>query len=363
GGARAGWLAAQRPEWAYLLAEPGADADADGSAWADGPPSRRIGHLTAARRRDPAAARELLAASWSAEPGEERGPLLSALRVGLGPADEDFLERALDDRRARVRDVAAGLLAELPGSRYQARRAARATACVRRDGDRLVVTPPVECDAAMQRDGVAARPPVGVGARAWWLEEIVARAPLRGWGAAPAALLALPVGGGWAAVLHRGLARAAATFGDAAWAAALLEALLPTAAADRRPDDALLVEGLYSALAPAAQVALARRALAGEFDGVGLDRLLDLCPAPWPVELGTAVADHLAALFRGRGRPWRAVELSRLAALRMPASLAGRVAALAAALHEEWPASPHVRAVETLAGILRFRHDMIEELA
>ena len=34
---------------------------------------------------------------------------------------------------------------------------------------RVLVRPPVECDAAMRRDGIEVKPPPGTGERAWWL--------------------------------------------------------------------------------------------------------------------------------------------------------------------------------------------------
>ena len=46
---------------------------------------------------------------------------------------------------------------------------------------RIDVDPPAACDRAMRRDGIAPRPPAGTGERAWWLEEILARTPLRVW--------------------------------------------------------------------------------------------------------------------------------------------------------------------------------------
>src|SRR5258707_3007717 len=96
----------------------------------------------------------------------------------------------------------------------------RPPACVRISRGRVLVTPPAACDKAMRRDGITPRPPVGVGERAWWLGELLTRTPLRVWGE-PDAFLRLPVTDEWAAVLRRGLARAAAGQRDAQWATAL----------------------------------------------------------------------------------------------------------------------------------------------
>src|SRR5439155_20368408 len=167
--------------------------------------------------------------------------------AGLSTLDEELLERALDDRRREVRAAAVELLVRLPGSGYGRRMTARARACLRREEDRIVVAPPAECDAQLQRDGVNPTAPAGVGSRAWWLEELLGRTPLATWipslGASPAAVLALPAGE-WAGVVHRGLARAAASQGAGAWAAAIVDRLWPQAVSAQRLDDRLLLESL-----------------------------------------------------------------------------------------------------------------------
>ncbi len=96
--------------------------------WRTGGRAERRAWLTALRQRDPAAARELLAAGWDTETGADRAELLGVLGARLGPGDEPFLETALDDRKQAVRQAAAGLLARLPGSAHTARAIARGTA-------------------------------------------------------------------------------------------------------------------------------------------------------------------------------------------------------------------------------------------
>src|SRR6266545_2573685 len=223
GGARAGWLAAQRAEWGYLAGTVEDVAD-DPAVWSEGTPGQRAGYLRAARRRGPDEARELLVAEWAALPPEERAQLVEALGVGLGPADEEFLEAALDDRRAAVRSVAATLLGRLPGSGYVARMTERARACLRVADGQATVTAPETCDKAMRRDGIAAKPPSGIGERAWWLEEILARAPLSTW---DPAMRDATIDDGWSRAVYRGLGRAAAAQQDPDWAAALVPKLGP----------------------------------------------------------------------------------------------------------------------------------------
>lgn len=365
GGARARWLAAQRADWAYLIAEVAESDVDDPGVWEFGAIGRRVGCLTVARRRDPTAARDLLLSTWDGESAEDRAALLAALATGLSVADEALLERALDDRRKEVRIAAVELLARLPDSAYAARMAARATACVTVVGDRLDIVPPAACDRAMRRDGIAPKPPAGVGERAWWLEEIVTRAPLRTWGD-PGAFLARRVPQGWSPVLRRGLARAAAGQRDMAWATALTGPLTAEVAAGGRPDDRLLLESLYDVVPPDALAGLAgtalRRGLAGA-TAIGVEHVLELCPRPWPPALADAVFAALEDVGDRKTATWRLAGLLELAGLRLPAGDHPRAEALAEVARVRLGPTPMVEMVERFATTLRFRHDMLEELA
>jgi len=353
-GGRGGWLAAQNPEWTYLTSTADHTAPDAPAAWQEGTRGERIGHLTARRRGDPDGARELLAADWATLPPDERAELLAALATGLGPADEEFLEAALDDRRKEVRATAAELLAALPGSAYNRRMVERAAAGLRPGPDGgLLVEPPVACDAAMRRDGIVSRPPAGTGERAWWLEQILARAPLAG---EPAELLARPVSEGWKPTVHRGLARAAAARGDGAWAAALLDAFEPGA------KDGALVEQLYAALDPDELARRCLTALEGAVDPEAwraAEWKLGYLPAPWSRAVSIAALQGyvLAArrgLLPGRTFTW-------LAALRMPPELADEANRLAEFLLSAGSDSGG-QALARLAATLRLRREMIREL-
>jgi hypothetical protein len=337
--------------------------------WELGAIGRRVGLLAVLRRRDPAAARALVEDAWANETPEDRAALLGALEVGLSTADEELLESALDDRRKEVRIAAVELLAHLPDSGYARRMIERTTAAVQVVGGgaaggspRIRINPPTACDRAMRRDGIVPRPPVGLGERAWWLEELLTRTPLRVWGE-PNAFLSLPVTDEWAAVVRRGLARAAAAQRDPAWATALTGPLTEEVAAGGRPDDRLLLEALYDALPPAALATLAvgvlRRGLAGAA-AVGVEHVLELCPRPWPPALVDAVFGALGDRSGRRAAGWRLAGLCELAALRMPADQVDRAAAVAAALPSD---DPMTSIVGRFADTLRFRHDMLKELA
>jgi hypothetical protein len=130
-----------------------------------------------------------------------------------------------------------------------------------------------------------------------------------------------------------------------------------------RPDDRLLLEALYDALPPDALATLAvgvlRRGLAGAA-AVGVEHVLELCPRPWPPALADAVFATLGDLSDRRAAGWRLAGLCELAALRLPATEADRAAALVAALPT---GDPITAIVGQLADTLRYRNDMLEELA
>jgi hypothetical protein len=362
GGERIRWLAAQRADWRYLLGEN--DERELTEPWDLAPAGRRIGHLRAVRRRDPAAGRALLESTWDTERPDDRAALLGALVVGLSTADEDMLDKALDDRRREVRGTAFDLLARLPETRYARRMAARARECLRIGSDGVEVHPPSECDASMQRDGVAPRPPAGSGHRAWWLEEVLARTPVTTWGT-PADLLDLPMDEDWVGVVRRGLGRAAATQANGEWAAALVDRLWPEAAIAQRPDDRLLLEALYEAIPVeqrAGRAAAVLRADPGRAPGVGVERLLDLCPRPWSADLGDAVLFALTELLLGGASTWRLSGLVGLAGTRLPLSTVDSVGALHARIADERPDDPRLAVTEQLTEVLRFRREMHEEL-
>jgi Family of unknown function (DUF5691) len=366
-GPLAAWLAAQRPDWAYAsTASPATAGPDEDAAWELGSIASRAGYLGRLRRHDPDRAAELLAQAWDAEPPDDRAVLLATLATGLAGTDEPLLERALDDRRRQVRAVALGLLGRLPDSGYANRMAARAGACLDlSEPGRIGVTPPPECDRSMVRDGIAQRPPAGIGERAWWLEEILARTPVRAW-PAPEALLARRMSQEWLATVRRGLARAAATQRDEAWAAALVDPLTADVAARGHPADRLLLEGLYDALPPQELATRATTALArGLVDAtaIGVEHVLTLCPRPWPAPVADAVFAAIADQLDRRGGAWRLATICELAALRLPAGFAPGATELLDRLRSGRSKDPAVGVVERFAATLKFRHDMLEELA
>ncbi|WP_236655353.1 DUF5691 domain-containing protein [Streptacidiphilus carbonis] len=354
------WLAERNPDWRYVLRTPvrgGSDDDAEDGRrlWQEGLFAERVTHLTRLRRRDPAGARELLAASWSTERAEDRLLFLDALQENLSSADEPFLESALSDRSKNVRLTAAELLSTLPGSALARRMAERARAVVSlapsTAGPRIVVHPPTGCDAAMQRDGIPATSPTGRSERAFWLGEIIAATPLGIWAedlGAPAEVLALPVSEEWAQDLHDAWARAAVRQNDAAWARALLAGIDPGAGTAAK---------LLAVLPPAERARWTADFLGGS-QGLGdVFQLLVACPAPWPRPLADAVLRSLARVATGGGYPWSHSGVLGVAERALPPAAADHLDALAADADSAW-----AEMFTRLAATLRLRATMLSEL-
>jgi hypothetical protein len=236
------WLAEREPRWSFVRGA----ADDVGAVWASGGRPERRALLERLRRSDPAVARELLARTFAEETWEDRAAFIDALAIGLSDADEPFLEAALDDSRAAVRDAAAAQLAALPSSRYAQRMAARTAPLLRVEDGALVVTLPGAPDKAARRDGIEAR-----GRRSERLTALLAATPLDTW---TLDLLALPVSDNLADAVHEGWAEAAKRQRDVEWARALwavdeeLLAVLPRAEAEAlaaSPDAALHLPGTW----------------------------------------------------------------------------------------------------------------------
>ncbi|WP_411081938.1 DUF5691 domain-containing protein [Streptomyces sp. cmx-18-6] len=383
-GPRGLWLAALNPEWKFALrgAAGGAlvpdtaDPDAVRRLWEEGLFAERVALLDTVRAQDPAAALALLATTWSTERAEDRLMFLDSLRTGLGGGDEEFLEQALSDRSRNVRATAAELLSALPASALAGRMAARATSCVNPDrtggGASIAVEAPHECDAGMQRDGVAAVPPTGRGERSWWLGQLVEATPLGVWqeqfGGRPAEdIVALPVADDWAGELHAAWCRAAVRQRDPRWARALLG--IPAAPPASSPGTASIAErSKLLAVLPEAERA---EWVAGFIAAHGLSeafQLLGVCAVPWAGPLGRAVVDALDIARDGGSYPWSFSGVMGLAERCLDPAEADRLEVLTATPDEQEGASPGAggywsEAFQRLVSTLRLRAAMEAELA
>ncbi|MGW2815178.1 DUF5691 domain-containing protein [Streptomyces sp. NPDC001415] len=382
-GPRGLWLARLNPEWRFALRgasgsatlpDPG-DAESVRLLWDEGLFAERVALLGAVRAYDAEAGRALLAATWATERAEDRLMFLDSLREGLSAADEPFLERALADRSRNVRSTAAELLSALPGSALAGRMAQRATTCVSLDrtgeGPLISVEAPHECDAAMQRDGVAPRPPAGRGERSWWLGQLVESAPLDTWrarlgGRTARDIVVLPVADGWRDELHAAWCRAAVRQRDAEWSRALLGT--PSAPPGEGSGTASLAERakLLSILAEGERADWVARFISAH----GLSeafQLLGVCVVPWAGALGRAVVDALEIARDAGSYPWSFSGVMGLAERCLDPSEAARLEALTATPPEEEGASPGAggywaEAFQRLVATLRLRAAMREEL-
>lgn len=396
-GPRALWLARLNAEWKFALrgiggpAELSGDDDGDENGtgspngpngvrrrWEEGLFAERVALLTALRRQDPGAGLALLSTTWPTERAEDRLMFVDSLRDGLSTADEPFLEQAQSDRSRNVRATAAELLSTLPGSALAARMAQRAHTCVGLDrtagAPAIAVEAPHECDAGMQRDGVAPKPPSGRGERSWWLGQLVEAAPLDGWharfgGRDAAAIIALPVGDDWRTELHDAWCRAAVRQRNTDWARALLGAPgAPSQAAEVAPAGSSRDLTKLLTVLPDAERA---RWVAEFIAAHGLSeafRMLGVCAVPWAEPLGGAVVDALDIARDAGSYPWSFSGVMGLAERCLDPAAADRLAMLTAVTDEPEGASPGSggywsEAFQRLVGTLRLRATMQAELA
>jgi hypothetical protein len=302
-GARGMWLAAANPDWSWAAeAAAGAGPPRDPQDWARRPAAERVGVLADLRSTDPAAARDLIEATWARDPATARRDHLAVLAESLGPADEPLVESALDDRAVSVRQVAAGLLDGLPHSARAGRMARRLEPLITATGRlraNLVVARPEPTavawnDDAARRDGLA--PPArrtGAASRDRRLEDAVAGAPFDLWtgatGGEPQRVVALLADSDepTAADVLAGLRRAARARHDGEWATALFRA--------GRAADPLLL----AAVGPERREALVAERLSRRPRAVELAALLDHLAAPWSLPFSLALLGHV----RGHDHP------------------------------------------------------------
>lgn len=229
---RGRWLATRNPEWSYAITLAGPQQTPDMTRWTHGTLEQRTQLLGMLRKTDPDEARRLLQAEFDQFDARERTSLLDRMLVGLGATDEDFLEATLQDRSKEVRQLAAGLLARLPDSRYQARMIARLAPCLEQTRKlfRQVWTlePPAAFGADWKNDALEASrsKSESLGERAWWLYQIARALPLAWWpkhtGLSPAQLTKWALDTDWAEALLRAWSEALLRQPDADWATAFL---------------------------------------------------------------------------------------------------------------------------------------------
>ena len=149
GGKRAGWLAEQHPAWRELT--PAFDVAA---AWAkDATPGRRAVLLRQLRRRDPAAARALLASVWADQSPKNQESLLEPMRINPGPEDVAWLRARLGPKRRGVRRAILRLLLLAGDERAHAELLEIAAGALTNDGKFRTVLDDPELTALLQQYG------------------------------------------------------------------------------------------------------------------------------------------------------------------------------------------------------------------
>ena len=331
------WLGKQNPDWAFLT-----PAEEPEDVWHYGSQAQRRRWLATRLAEDPDAAREALTASWRSEPADARADFLGLLAGHLRGQDEDFLEAALNDRAASVRERAADLLGRLPGTRFGRGMAERLRPLVARRS-RPGRAPVLEVTLPGEAPDSGRRGPRG-DERTVRLRTIIAAAPLGFWSefGPPAEVVRMTVEGCPPGVLRESWATAAIRQRDETWAQALIGA--DPGGRNTPP--------LLAVLSPANQAATIGH-LVGRLPTESFARLVHELPRPWTAELGTALLTWIARQDDQRMVSHAAVVIARAA----PPGCFGHPLATTRLTIE---AGPWRRA---LTETLNFRREMYEELA
>jgi hypothetical protein len=214
----------------------------------------------------------------------------------------------------------------------------------------VAVRLPDACGAAMERDGIVAKPPYGMGERAWWLLQAVAAVPPGTWsaaaGTAPGELLTAAGRGEWRDILVPAWRAAAVRHADAAWAEALVASPL------RRPWTLPGVDSSAGALLdilPADRAEAVALAAVADRDAAEASALLSSIRRQWSPELTRAVLDRIGILSFGGDHALRPL-LASLAPRMHPAAVLDAVAVRPQAFTGAW------------ADLLHHRHAMLEAL-
>lgn len=230
-GERGRWLAPRNPDWKFAAGGVGENSCSGVQVWDTGVFEDRLRYFQSARTADPATARELLQAQLGELPARERLALVELLQESLGIDDEPLLQSLLKDRSRDVRQVAAVLLASLPGSAHAQRLREWLGALVTSKRGLLGGSWQCEAPAVLDPNWASAaidgkRPQhESLGERAWWLYQMVRQLPLPWWcehtGMTPAALLAWARKSDWKEALLRGWRERVST-SDCDWVEAML---------------------------------------------------------------------------------------------------------------------------------------------
>lgn len=380
-GERGRWLAACNPEWSYVSAQKPSYENPEQvhTLWETGTRAERVALLTEYRQVDRAAARALVEETWATDPPEDRAAFIEALRHEAGLDDEPLLERAQDDKRKEVRTAAVALLSKIPGSKLSSRMQDRALAAISLkrgllSPEKIELTLPAECNAAMIRDGIEPKShDAGVGERAHWFRETLVRTSpsvlCERLGRTRAQLLQMATRSEWKVVLVTGLKSAALRFGDAELIRELLRICLADAEIMRA------VGGIRSlnlaAVLPREEVeTIAIGAMKSPNSRAASHYAIDLIITivdGWSIELTAAIAGFVSMGMNecapNSAEAWVYKDILDRISWLAPTQIAEQVSAVFSSKSggEDWQ-KYWGKAVVDCLDLLRFRRDMITAL-
>jgi hypothetical protein len=376
-GNRGLWLASLRPQWGYITAWNLAnwdkiDPERDWQAWSG---SARLSLLLRLRAHEPGRALPLVESTWAQDDADYRHAILQILYFGLTMGDEPFLEAALDDRSAKVRQVAAYLLSMLPDSRLVGRMVDRLSPLLSfinlKQRNFILASPvskgkisvllPGECDKGMQRDGIERKwGYYAMGNKSAWLLQMLMAVPpsiwCRLWSVTPAELVDASNRSEEGSLMKQGWVEATQRNRDADWAEALL-ALWPS------KDPSLQLNNLLFALPPERREAFILPLVeSGRYDMLELLPFLEKCSKPLSERLGRAVLaawrHYMTQSKHEHDRHARSI--LEIYAYGLPESILDEATAGWPTGSENWPFWEE--AVDKFMSIIQFRREMLKEL-
>lgn len=358
-GQRGLWLAQQHPSWRKLVVQ--GDVPNPQEVWETGSETARAAVLEELHRRDPTAARELLATTWSKEKADARATFAAAIGQSATMDDEPWLEGLLDDRSKEVRRVAAGLLARLPESRLAQRMRQRAQAHMELKR-RLLRQPLIELrlierfEPDMARDSIDQKPPYSsYGEKAWWFHQILLAIDPghwnATWGASPAEIIAAAQQSEWRELLISSWREAASRFQNMEWAEALVAA--------RQDKDMRELAAIIAIMPPAQRERVVAPLLRSDTEGIS--QFIRNCAHPWSEPFAREVLAHMQRLLAKGKIDWHTLDVLKNSARFFPTALAAQANIGWNTQMRDW--DRWQGAVDRFLIVLHFRAEMLDALA
>lgn len=228
-GKKGEWLLNQWPDWQPLK------GIRNIGPWDETPHTDRIKYLQFLRKENPEKALNVLQTHWDNMKAEEKFPLLKTLQKNLSEAEEEFLEKLLDERSKKVRLEAATLLSGIEKSALIERLYLHLLDIIHISEDTISFEIPESLPETTARDGIVPIPHKdhGGGMKAAWLRQMVSRIPPRRWSELmdkeARECLAFFLNNRWSDQLLPALTEAALLHKDINWGHAILEHLLTNA--------------------------------------------------------------------------------------------------------------------------------------